>query len=349
MMSDSATPIKRTTMVSTMDPPEERKSMHYTLGDVGKPEDMAPHHTYNNLLSAYSFQRGDHCFVLRRSGQFTYAEFLSCDDDDDNNGSMKLQVDTMGSTKSVLISVCTKHVRPLRSMTRRRRRQEQPSSSRSQRRLCQSLRRASDPPPLRIERQSSETNLRRSAPPRGRRASVDPAPSSSSSPRRSPRPSLRRWPCRSDRHPSVRLSTIPKETPSADFENDDTFSSNNENDSDSDIVKTSSSSHDDDDDEPVLTKMIEFISKTISNSNTIDDDDNNAPSSDEESLPVSPPRELVFENKTTITTSVTSVATAKRSRSSSSSSSSSSSLEFNEDYLLTAFQSIVSSAVVPRS
>jgi len=337
MMSDSATPIKRTTMVSTMDPPEERKSMHYTLGDVGKPEDMAPHHTYNNLLSAYSFQRGDHCFVLRRSGQFTYAEFLSCDDDDDNNGSMKLQVDTMGSTKSVLISVCTKHVRPLRSMTRRRRRQEQPSSSRSQRRLCQSLRRASDPPPLRIERQSSETNLRRSAPPRGRRASVDPAPSSS------PIQSPRRSPCRSDRHPSVRLSTIPKETPSADFENDDTFSSNNENDSDSDNVKTSSSSHDDDDDEPVLTKMIEFISKTISNSNTIDDDDNNAPSSDEESLPVSPPRELVFENKTTITTSVTSVATAKRSRSSSSS------LEFNEDYLLTAFQSIVSSAVVPRS
>jgi len=122
----------------------EGESIHYALGDVGKPEDMGRCNNYDdNLVPVHHSKRGDYCFVLRSSGKFTFARILSCEDKGPKS-MVTLVVDTKGCTKSIPSSQCAQKIRLMRSID-----QKLSSSSLEPqgRRSCQSRRRSSDPLP----------------------------------------------------------------------------------------------------------------------------------------------------------------------------------------------------------
>mmetsp|Transcript_1465 Transcript_1465/g.2501 ORF Transcript_1465/g.2501 Transcript_1465/m.2501 type:complete len:127 (+) Transcript_1465:1-381(+) len=101
---------------SRIDPPELRKPINYVLGDVGRPEDMADRTYANGIVAACCLRPGDHCFVRRHGGRFAFAKVLSCEYGPTSKSRMRLQVDAIGSTKSIPFNKFAKQVRPLHSM-----------------------------------------------------------------------------------------------------------------------------------------------------------------------------------------------------------------------------------------
>mmetsp|Transcript_41096 Transcript_41096/g.86179 ORF Transcript_41096/g.86179 Transcript_41096/m.86179 type:complete len:319 (-) Transcript_41096:354-1310(-) len=98
-----------------MESPEERKPVHYALGDLGKPEDIADHtydYYHNDTAIHHNLKPNNHCFVRRSGGRFTYAQVLSISHRPDPQ--LELIVDSIGSIKVVPLSKCVKYVRLLR-------------------------------------------------------------------------------------------------------------------------------------------------------------------------------------------------------------------------------------------
>ena len=158
---------------AAMDPLEERKPIHYALGDVGKPEDMVDH-ANNNLMAVASLKPNDPCFVLRSGGRFTFAKLLSRQHGPESH--MELQVDVIGSTKVIPMNHCARYIRPLQLMQ-----QQKPSPPQPQRRLRVAQRRSSETLPQKctakrpgLDRQSK--SMHANLPSGQRRASFQSAP-----------------------------------------------------------------------------------------------------------------------------------------------------------------------------
>lgn len=187
---------------AAMDPPEGGPVHYYNLGDAGKPRHMAAFLSADdNLLAVARLKPNDHCFVLRSGGIFTFAKVLSRQ----HNGPealMEFQVNYIGYTKAIPMKHCANYVRPVLSLSMVR--QRLPSPHQHQRDAPQSQRRRSEPPAPVSPSARGEAQARIVVPQRDlqRRSQVNGAVQSdvNINNSRQPRPSLRR--AQSDIHAS---------------------------------------------------------------------------------------------------------------------------------------------------
>lgn len=94
-----------------------RPPFYYSIGEDGRPEDMMTTENGEDdiIYSIARLQPGDHCFVLRSGGRWTFAEVLSRSrgNGQDKGPSLELMVSKKGSKKTILMKTCGKYVRPL--------------------------------------------------------------------------------------------------------------------------------------------------------------------------------------------------------------------------------------------
>ena len=117
-----------------MDPPEEKNDRYYsrraaedsrsearlvyTLGDEGKPEDMAVtfKSAADQLWALSRLQPNDPCFILRSCGRFTFAKVLSRERGGDGaEAHIEVQVNDEGCTKTIPMIQCPKYIRLLKA------------------------------------------------------------------------------------------------------------------------------------------------------------------------------------------------------------------------------------------